>query len=58
MKKFTKILTTALASVAFACIPAVSATVSTPVETAQAAAYHTTTPTGYTKASDVSYPSS
>lgn len=58
MKKFTKILTTALASLAFACIPAVSATVSTPVETAQAAAYHTTTPTGYTKASDVSYPSS
>ncbi len=58
MKKFTKILTTALASLAFACIPAVTATVSTPVETAQAAAYHTTTPTGYTKASDVSYPSS
>ncbi len=58
MKKFTKILTTTLASLAFACIPAVTTTVCTPVETAQAATYHTTTPTGYTQASDVSYPSS
>ncbi|MBQ8352454.1 MAG: endonuclease, partial [Clostridia bacterium] len=55
MKRFTKILTTALATLAFACIPALSANVADTTVTAYAASYHTTTPTGYTKASDVNY---
>lgn len=55
MKRFTKILTTALATLAFACIPTLSANVADTTVTAYAASYHTTTPTEYKTASDVNY---
>ncbi len=62
MKHLFKRIITATAALAFACIPAISATANAPAEssaiTAKAASYFTTTPTGYTKASDVKYPSS
>lgn len=60
MKRFTKFLTTALAASAFACIPALTSGNLIPAqrETAVANAatsYFTTTPTGFTQASDVNY---
>ena len=56
MKRHTKILTTALAAVfAFASIPALSALCAQDTVAVSAAAYTSTTPTGYTKASDVDY---
>ncbi len=56
MKRHTKILTTALAALfAFASIPALSAQRPEAMVTANAATYNPTSPTGYTKASDVDY---
>ena len=60
MKRFTKIILTALAALAFACIPTLTTVrySARPAIVADAASFFTTTPTGYSKASDVQYTTS